>query len=210
MLWHTESPATVDSYEDGDIGEYSGDTSVFSVVDESNLSFAAIDGSKVLEAASGSTGEIYSTSGLANYFPKGAISDLYLRLGSSFDSAFRIWFALADTDNFYMVNIVAGDEHKLFVNDAGTFSSLASDATDPVLGEWVRVRLVRDDGTLGGSDNDLVVQVFTDDTGNGAYDNRIVNITANDSTHTTADGIGVRQHASPADNAWVDDWTVIE
>jgi len=90
VLIHSPIPR-IDSFEDGDIAEYSGATGAYQVEDWSGSSPAPIDGDMVLSRGSdGGMDNIYSTSGLDNYPSRG--------------DSFRVWYYVADAayDEYYV------------------------------------------------------------------------------------------------------------
>jgi hypothetical protein len=208
MLWNTDRQETiVDSFEDGDIDEYtaaSGALSDWAVVDESNLSFSAWDGSKVLEITSDSgPSELISTSGLDNYFGKGAVAEAFVR--ATFDDASEVGplFGVADANNYYQVELkFSTDELSLDSVSSGSSSNLAYNGSLSALpdGSWVKIKLTWDDGTLGGSDNDITVDII-DPSDGSTYGS----VSANNSDHASQTGVGwFAQFVDPGNTIWFD------
>lgn len=118
---------TIDSFEDGDISEYGGDTADYAV-----NTGAASDGTQSLEGSTPNTG-IASTTGLPTY---PAQDDNFLCNYGDADNANNvarfIWAAQAESgnpDGYYIENKPAGGDSgtKLYKVDGGTHTELASD-----------------------------------------------------------------------------------
>lgn len=118
---------TIDSFEDGDISEYGGDTADYAV-----NTGAASDGTQSLEGSTPNTG-IASTTGLPTYPAQG---DNFLCDYGDADNANNvarfIWAAQAESgnpDGYYIENDPAGGSSgtKLYKVDGGTHTELASD-----------------------------------------------------------------------------------
>jgi hypothetical protein len=189
MLWNPQrgsTATTIDSFEDGDIAEYSGDTGSFTTTNESTLSWGAPDGSIVLENPTGSGfNRIVSTSGLNEYFPKGNTAECAVRTKASGPRA-RVLFGVGGAYDYYFAEVDwLEDRIRLGERVSGSLSHFATDATfTPSVDTTATVRITWDDGTLGGSDNDITMQYFEGGTQVGS------DLTTNDPSHATNDGIG--------------------
>lgn len=179
----------IDSFEDGDISEYSGATADFTVSDQANVTPNAIDGSMLLESLS--QGEINSTSGLANYFSKGEIAHVYCYgagLVTNAKTSYTFWGSSDTALDGYSLQFreSAGANVRLLEWTSGTAGAL--DTANPTLADdtWYRFEITWDDGSLGGVDNDITVDIY-DDT-----ETLIATVSGNDATHATNTGIGFR------------------
>jgi hypothetical protein len=182
----------IDSFEDGDISEYSGDTGIFSSIDTSGETFDSYDGSNVLEwppSGGNTNGAIFSTSGLDNYFPKGEIARCYFWFDTLDGDQYIAW--AHDGTNRIRLRIRHEDSQ---VDLESTFGGTSTEGNASITGTWntntwYYCRIVRDDGTLGGSDNDIRVDVRLASDDSSILDSEIsVNLTDGASN----DGIGVR------------------
>ena len=197
MLWNTatESRSLLDSYEDQDLSEYSGDTGEFSITAESNLAFSARDGSYVLENPGPDFDDIYSTTITA---AKGTTINGWVRGTASASQS--VCFGLGtDTNDCYEAR-VSIDGNNIVLRDRADSTTLAADYGPGVSADtWYRIEVVWDDGTLGGADNDLTMRVFdASGTQQGST------LSANDSTHATEDGIGIIANGGSSWTAWID------
>lgn len=184
---------TIDNFDDGLDSGWSGDTTEF-----------ATDTSTVWEGAGSATTstantlvDIYSTSGLPNYFPKGNVQSVFSlaqAIGAS-GPTYQVWFGLSDTQNYYLAELAydTGDIRLVRVEPdgsggtAGTEIASATAAFSPTSGTWYELRVTWDDGTLGGADNDITV-----DYRDAAADSSLATLSGNDSTHATNTGVGHR------------------
>jgi len=189
--------AIIDSYEDGDLSEYTywneDSTSEFVVTDASNLSFPAVDGSNVLEVAdSGSVSYIYSLpgDGLDNYFSKGNTATFYMRQESTTDNRVSFLFGVEDEQNSYWATLQWNRFYgaKIEVQDSSGSTTLANNSNhDLNASTWYELEVTWDDGTLGGSDNDITLNVSE-----GIDGPTVMTLSVNDSTHAGNSGVGVR------------------
>jgi len=185
----------LDSFEDQDLAEYSGDTGGFSIKNESNLSFSARDGSYVLENPGDISNGIYSSSITA---AKGTTINGWVR--GTADSLASYCFGVGtDTGDCYQARVDINNDD-ILLYDQGDGTILAADYSPGVSADtWYRIEVVWDDGSLGGSDNDITMRVF-DDSGTQQGDT----LSANDSTHANEDGIGVIVNGGSSWTAWLD------
>lgn len=207
MLWNPQRggggpSAIVDSFEDNDISEYSGATSDYATVDDSGLSWTAPDGSYVLEQQSGASfARIVSESGdgLANYFPKGNTAEADIR-SETLDGSLRVIFGAGSVFNSYYaaeVDYGSGELRILDRDGGGTLNELASTTLSPSTDTTGTVRIVWDDGTLGGADNDITVSYSE---GGSELDS----LSVNDSSHATNEGVGVAVQGGTGGGRFVD------
>lgn len=192
----------IDSYERNSSGpgsQYDGQVDEFSIVDDSTLGFDAIDGSRVLRNAAGQGfSAITSTSGLPHYFAKGEVARVYWRT-NDLDGEVRIGFAVEDTANYYIASYSTGSQAwRLRKLSDGSLTNIAEQTGVSASADtWYEIEMVRDDGTLGGSDNDLTVSIRP------VGGSQLASVSSNDSEYASADGIGlVGQTNSTADYYW--------
>jgi hypothetical protein len=192
MVWNPtrgsgSSAQSIDSFEDQDLSEYSGDAGSFDIEAEGNVTPNAVDGTYLLESTGTSNIQIISTSGLANYFPKGTIAKVYVYSTTNGDIA-RLRFAVQDSGSFYRVELrFNSGDFTLTKLDSFSATTLATDSQAYSTGQWYTVQITRDDGTLGGSDNDITAELL-----DGIDGTSVNTLSANDSTFATEDGIGFR------------------
>lgn len=218
IINEAEGPPIIDDFEDGDISEYSvynppntGDG--MEVIDESTVSFSAVNGSKMalFDAGEGDNPFYYSHpgDGLPNYFPKGKEVTLYFRKEVATRTDVSFCFGVEEgSDN------TSGNNHYratlqwdafygavLENRNAGSTSAMVNNSNhDLNNGVWYEVVVRWDDGTLGGSDNDITMTVYE-----GIGGTEVMQLNANNSDHATADGVGwlpqQRDHPVYADYA---------
>lgn len=186
----TAATLVIDSFERNSSGpgsQYSGTTGEFEIINDSTLSFSAINGSRVLKNPGGlGFSEILSTSGLPHYFPKGSIATCFMR-ASTDEGRPRVYFAVKDTDNWFCIqyNRDASDNiFKIYRTVDGNLTKPAKVNTTYAADQWMEVVITRDDGTLGGSDNDIVTELTPRSGGT------TTTLSINDSTFADQDGIG--------------------
>jgi hypothetical protein len=194
------SKAVIDSFEDQDLSEYTGETADYSF----STSPTPQDGSYIL---SGDTnGRILSQSGLDNYFAKGNRARGYLHLDLDIRAYF--YFGVADGNSNYFTYIDSNNDQAVInkTTDANGVEGLAFTNVTPPTGDWIEVTVTWDDGTLGGADNDITVEYV--DTTDGST---ITTLSANDADHATATGIGFRRrnNATSSDDCHFDDWYLL-
>lgn len=174
----------VDSFEDQDLTEYTGMEA--SDDGKSFVQSPVFDGTYALEITSFES-LAYSTSGLNAYPSKGQKFNFYIRVDTSNGRPQQI-FGLEDSSNYYLVDLDYPDgSFRLKKNDGGSLSTLTEDTNvSYTLGQWYKVHVEWDDGTLGGSDNDIRVDLV--DTTGPSTDSSLSN---NDSSHANSDGVGL-------------------
>lgn len=192
----------IDSFEDQDLSEY-GSSSGVSIVDEANLSFDASDGSFVLENTP-SDGFARITSqpgdGLANYFSKGDVAKCAVRTDAA-ENLCRVLFGVGGGGNRYLAEYRPGDTNfELSKVVDGTLTTIAIDSSVSYsLDTWGTITITWDDGSLGGSDNDITLEY---DEGGST----ISTISANDSAHATNEGIGFEFTSGRSNATFWADW----
>jgi len=197
------STTTIDSFEDENITEYSGDTGSFTTTNESTLSWGAPDGSIVVEkpASAGNFNRIYSTpgDGLNSYFPKGNIGRCHVRADANCEH--RTLFGVEDFNDYYIAEVKYNTGIAIKKRTGGTLSTPTSDTSvDPTPGTTGEVEIVWDDGTLGGSDNDITVRYIEGGSQLGP------DLTTNDPDHATAEGVGFTSASADSDTLWWDNY----
>jgi len=198
--------AAVESYE-SDLSAYNGDVASFSTVADSSLSFSAIDGGSVLEVpASSSFVGIYSTS-LSTPVSKGEVVHVYFRQDALGDEL-EVRFGLEDDDNHYLVQI--GDDFaRLRKRVAGSLTTLEGEfGFGWPAGTWCRLEITWDDGTLGGVDGDISLDVYSGAT--GSNDGTLVgSLSANDTDGALQGntGIGAYTGGGTTSTFYLDYWS---
>jgi hypothetical protein len=184
-----DASTIVDDFERSSLDHYDGRTSSASIVDESNVTPSAVSGSKLVEMT-WTSNQIYSTTGLDNYYAKGdGTLEIYMYVeGGSGDEQFRPRYGLADSDSCYEIRLTSNNWDVLLYDNG--FDSVLADADDASLSADTmhRFEITRDDGTLGGSDNDHTIRLYDNSTGAQLGST----LTFNDSTHSSADGHALR------------------
>lgn len=175
---------------------YHGGTSVFSVVDEANVTPTAVDGSQLLEVTEG-WNTIFSAEGegLSAYFSQGEKAICYVYADGPDDgsnSAFGFGFGIDGSDNGYMARATveeSGDDWSLKNYDGGT-PIVATGTNDGTLPDQTQYRIEVDWGT----DNTIDMRLFNDDTGD-----ELRSLTPTDSTYTDTSGIAFSHDTGLAD-----------
>jgi hypothetical protein len=203
----TTGTTGIDGFEDQDLSEYRNTT-----VDMAGFSTTAFEGTYSHDpSAEAGPLSIYSLpgDGLANYPSKGTGFDIYIYPTAADAGRWAVLFGAADENNHYRAwtNNV-GSSGGLFIQkvDGGSVTDLATDfSVSYTAGQWFRIRVVWDDGTLGGSDNDLTATLF--DTTDGS---QVAEISANDATFATNDGVGLYWNQKTAGETFLADrWEVV-
>ena len=121
-------PAIIDDFEDGNLNEYQGDVSDFSITSSSTIS-----GSNSLKAvniegnAGGREKYIHSTSGLANYPSAGDSFSFKKRIDGAINSQSGMVFGVQASENDnYFVKIRTGSNGSIDINKDVSTSSLGS------------------------------------------------------------------------------------
>ena len=151
---------------------------------------------------SGGYEKITSSSGLANYPAKGDSFQWKVKSGASNgDSGYsqmEFLFGLTDADNWYGVRYEFVQDDFLLAKEVnGTRTELNYDTSATgdsyTAGDVLLIEVTWDDGTQGGSDNDLTATLKSED-GSTTY----ATLTANDSDHAAATGAGVQSSMGSA------------
>lgn len=146
----------IDSYEDGDISEYGGDTGEYVVTQDSTQ---AVDGDFFLEATSTAFDLITSESGLPAYPQQGDEWRVWARVddGGGSNSYAGHYFATGNSDNYWARIRPDTNEFDLDLSSSGTFTN----SVTINLGEWYEIRLQWDDGnTFGGVQGDVRATLY--------------------------------------------------
>lgn len=135
----------IDSFEDGGITEYTGDTGSFSVVSTDSVH---LDNS--LESSTTTADEINSTSGLENYPERGDTFTFWIKTTNLALDAARIGmnFGLVDANNHFQVRMNYGDSKVILQEiDGGTVTVDESSppASNLSNNQWDKMRVVWDD-----------------------------------------------------------------
>jgi len=175
----------VDDFNDNDMAEYNN------LGGQSLVTSPVFEGSHALELTNGMN-DVFSLpgDGLQNYPQKGSIIEWYFNLdGNSGQPIFG--FGTQDADNTYWAIPDGKNKNQIFITiyqngspDNNAFSTPAPPATG-----WFKNRVIWDDGTLGGSDNDITYEMYD------TSDNLLGSGTLNDSTFANESGIDL-QHSS--------------
>jgi len=170
-------PNLVDSFENGDLSAYSGDTSAFAVTTD-----RAADGTHALVGTAGGTDwrSIRSMSGLPRYVPYGSTFRVAVFLTDTADSAI-VRFGVGGASNW----IAAGynpNEGGIQLSEAvdGSWSQIGNDSLAVVAGEWMEWEIA---WGVDGDDQVAITCYDTDGTEIGSG-------TATASDHRADDGVG--------------------
>ena len=180
--------SAVDGFEDGDISEYEGNTSAFSV-----QSSTVYDGTYALEGSSGFD-TIASTSGLSNYPEAGDNLSIRFYYPDTNLRTNKIFFATQDAsspnDNGYSVVINGDNSPATFgIQKDGSTLSSSTFTLSSYTGEWLEVLV---DWNTDGS----IDATFKDSSGN-----TITTVSATDSKYTSG-GIGFATQTSGGAPIW--------
>jgi len=127
---------TVDSFEDGDVSEYGGDTGIFTV----NTNSPVFDGTESLKAvdnSSNSSKDISSTSGLGTYPAQGDTFRMNVQIRESRNIAMLTYGVQTEGsfNDLYGLNLNGNnDDLILFVRNGGSQTNLASTNYSPPVG----------------------------------------------------------------------------
>jgi hypothetical protein len=129
---------------------------------------------------------------LPTFFAKGESARYHLRASADTGYSGAVFAAASDQD-FYSVNILWDlDGVLIYKKEGGAFSRIHRDLYLTDIGDidrWYEVRIVRDDGTLGGDDNDVTVEIRDPSTDAREL---LWSHTFNDSTHASNVGVGLQ------------------
>jgi hypothetical protein len=212
MLWNPTRSGSgvtiVDSFEDQDLAEYTGASTSDS--GKSIVTSPVLDGTYALELTSFESG-MYSVpgDGLNAYPTKGDVFNLIQQTTGSVNGRWRLYFGLeTGTDETYEVEFDL-DNSTFSLNSVvgGSRSTLVSATSVPyATGTWYAGRVTWDDGTLGGSDNDITVELVEDPTGSATVLETLGPVSNSD--HATGDGVGLNAANYNANAVVVDYWHI--
>jgi len=179
----------IDDFSDGNLSEYTSETDEYSVISAPNnppdLSFDNV----VKNDGPSNSSFIYSFSGLNAYFADGETGYFHIYNDTSNSTAtMRVIYAAGDSSNWHTSVIDFDDGFvRAKKSSGGTFGYIdqTSLSSTPVK-TWIELKIERQDGSSGGTDNDLVTTVrdMENDTVLGT-------VTKNDSEHQANTGIGL-------------------
>lgn len=168
---YSQALALLDSFEDGDLTNYAGDTGDFTI----NTTTVS-DGDNSLQAAAVSGSDIYTKE---TTFGPGSKVHVDVYANTNTIPIYR--FAVEDADNCYQVRLdtVAGSV-ELEVVDGGTDSDIETSTVSIPTGEWLELIV---DWKVGG---DIVVTV------ENAAGDEVTTFTGHDETYTSDNGFGFK------------------
>lgn len=180
--------AVIDNFDDGLDAAWTGETGSFgqdtTTVYEGAGSVTTTGASDLLDIRA------TPADGLPNYFAHGDRMRVYTRYsGSSTTNDFHyIYFSFADSSNWWRIELrFDADSLDLTLNDGNTASEEGSVTATFPFQTWLEVQITRDDGSWGGTANDITIVVT--DTSDGT---EVASLTTNNSTHQSNDGLGHR------------------
>jgi hypothetical protein len=125
---------TVDSFEDGDIGEYGGETGSFSV----SSSQPVWKGEESLKSTTNNR-NIISNSGLSDYPERGDTFEYWIHGGGDTNSGGGLIFGRSDSNNYIKASIIPGnDEFRIWKRDDGSGIEVASRSLTLANNRWYR------------------------------------------------------------------------
>lgn len=171
-------------------GQYSGDTLRFEIVDAADEGITAPDGKRLLKNGGDSFSEIWSVSGNGFYPEKGDVF-WYWAQASGADTFAGFGFGWDDEyDSGYLVRPELGSVNFAILEVDGSDTVLANTSNaDTSLDTPYYTRVIWDDGTHGGTDNDITATLF--DASGGSL-SEVSELTTNDSTHENDTGVAWR------------------
>lgn len=129
---------TVDSFEDADLSEYSGDTADWSTPSDATSTAAPTDGTLLLESDPDS-GPIISTSGLPRYYPKDS-GNYSVDVNLSGTNRAEVWFGVQDLNNVYSIHVEPNQIRFVDEENGGEVTRETVPANVP-LQEWLVVEI---------------------------------------------------------------------
>lgn len=190
MVWiltpQRASGTLVESWEDTDHSEWRHLDPTTD--DTAYVSDVVWEGSQALEKSGYDEAISHPGDGLPEYFKKGEIWAFYLYIRSGLNSGVTgVYFAAQDRDNCFVTQWDGANDGQLETflrqNDASQYF-LGNGESCPQ-DTWLEVRITRDDGTLGGKDNEIRVTWTRMDTGATIAEHSAV-----DSTFASESAIG--------------------
>jgi hypothetical protein len=192
----TTQTGPIDDFEDGDVGEYTGDTSDYNV-----QTGTVYEGQYALEAtgAPSSGNSITSTSGLPRYPKAGDIFQFRFRT-TDIDDNPELSFGVTDSSNRYIIIVASKDadsaNQRFLEVDNGSYTTLASNTTtDTPIGEWHKVVV------NWGASGDITIDFFDSDGSNFST------LTATTTTYT--DG-GIKFRAQNGNQSYSQFFDIVE
>jgi hypothetical protein len=188
----------IDSFEDQDLDEYSGDTGRFSFTDSTGVT----DGSYALTSSSDSTERIYSTSGLPSYPSAGGVNlTADVTTGPDTKLGGGVTFGVQDSDNYYEVIFIGDGFNELRItkveDGSGTTLDSASFAPSADTTYELDISWTED------SDGDVsIIATIRDTNGNGLQ----TVSGADTNAPLTSGGIGVSVTNMGGNPIYVDDY----
>lgn len=187
--------AVIDGFEDGGLTEYQGGVSGldgYSVVQDSAGAFG---GEHYLR---GTSGTAYSTSGLEHYFGKGDSARAHVYCENAATERAWILFGVTDNHDHYAarVDFVNGAFALVRRTESGGLQTITNDtAVDPPAATWLAVDIDWQD------DDTIALSLVTP-----ADESELSGLSAVDSTHAGATGVGVTVDGNGTNAIRVDEY----
>lgn len=171
----------IDDFNAQSLSNYTGETAGFGFNTTDTY-----EGAAALSCTETDLNIINSTSGLPAYFAKGERIRFYAKQKTEKTISY-FYFGLTDGSNNYRLELEFDqDDIDLVSEVAGSTSLISSSASVTYsLDKWYRVEVTWDDGTLGGADNDISIELI-----DPADDSVLQSTSTNNSDHASATGIG--------------------
>jgi hypothetical protein len=200
-LGTTDDFTILDSFEDGDISEYTGDTGDWSVAQDGD---SYHDGHRLEMGGSFGDSIIISTSGLDYYPSQGDTFGTWCKTPYQNSRHHMFLFGVQDSSNYYEVryNTVVGGTNEILINkvEGGSSTTLASTTqVDPTFGKYENIEVA------WGTDGSIDVTIYN--VGAGAADH--ATLSATDTTFTSG-GIGFGADYSSEDPDGIFDLLYLE
>jgi len=183
VLWSAVD--IVDSFEDGDISEYTGDTGNYSA--QTGGATSPQDGSYHLNGTSGTSSFMYSESGLENYPSAGDTFQFWIYHGNKDDFTRTFWAVSGDKNTSYSIFLDRRNGGRTVALRKDDNDVIASGPNRANTDSWYRFRII------WGTNGDMTVQMY-DSSGN-----KELEFTGNSSAYTSG-GIGFSSN-SPSQNS---------
>lgn len=177
----------MDDFEDTSDTEWNGFTGETYVTD-------SVSGGQSLQLTDfqGAYGNRTSTSGLANYFAKGNIANYYMKWPTTVGGfPGPRWGCTSDTEG-YEIEWDGSTCSIIDRTDSSTTTPIGSFSATASAGTWYKFHIEWDDGTLGGTDNDIRIDIRDFDDGNTI----LGSTTVNNASHAANNGIGIRMNSN--------------
>lgn len=202
--------SVIDDFEDQDLAGWSGSTDEYSFAGSTTVPVP--HGSWVLQADPGTfSSVISSTSGLPAYPSKGDRFRAYFRTPDATASISMFQgFGYVDLDNTYKAKLRWGaDKLELISTTGGVGTIIASTSVAWASNQWYALTVTWDDGTLGGADNDITIDVDEYDPATDGY-THLTEIGANDATHATNTGVFLSAYTPDGITQYVDHFHLLD